>query len=284
MMKRTISIAILVLAAVFPAPAQTGPQDFKARYERQARNVGPAGVGVETILDNWEAVDPDNLDLIEARFNFYLNKGLETKLFAKDQDKFMGAGPVFVLNDSTGRPVRYFQEDVYDDGNFGLALQTIEKAIALRPDDLAYVFDKITALVGYEKESPDMAGGELLALVNRNASARPAWTFYGEPVGEEDFTASVQQYCYTFYTIGSPGAMETFRVISERMNKLYPRNVDFLGNLGSYWLTGRDDPKKAMKYYDKVLKLNPGDEAASRNKEIAQRRIRQLKDSRKKKR
>lgn len=268
-MKKIFTIlAILVCAQ---ALAQMTPEQYKERYERQVRNVGYAGVGVETILDNWEQVAPDDPDMLLGRYYFYFNKAKSTEMVPKAQAKFMGSAPSVTLKAEDGTPVNYFEEDFFDDACFGESQKVLEEVIAKYPNVLLYRLIKVSSLVAYEKEYPDMALMEINNLLSLQSSKHPVWIHEGEKVDEEDFAASIQEFCASFFTIGSESSYEAFRSVSETLNKMYPKNENFLDNLGSYWLVAQKNPKKAISYYDKALKLNPKDATAIKNKQIAQK-------------
>lgn len=262
-MKRLLTIASLLLCV--QAFAQLTPEEVKAQYERQVRNVGYAGLGVENIIDKWARVAPDDCEMLVARFNYYLAKSMTTKVVALDQDKFLGSKPSLVLKDDSGKDINYFEVNEFDDALFAQSSQAIDRAIALDPAELAYRFLKLNALISYEKESPDIAREELDDLINYNYSVKPSWKYNGEPAGAEMFDSAVQEYCYTFFRIGTPGGYEAFRLISEKMSKLQPKNTTFMANLGSYWLVAKQDNKKALQYYNKVLKIDPKDYTAAKN-------------------
>ena len=59
--------------------------------------------------------------------------------------------------------------------------------------------------------------------------------------------------------------MEAFRSISEKMSGYFPRQTDFMSNMGTYYLVYKQDYKSALKYYNKVLKIKPGDYTAIKN-------------------
>ncbi len=263
-MKHIFSIAALLLSCALMY-GQDDPAAFKSRYERQVRTVGAAGVGVETILDRWEAAFPDDPAMLEGRYNYFLAKARSTEVVPKDASRYLGAEPVLTLKDSTGRDVYYYQEDFYVDSLFARSQTAIDKAIALQPSELGYRVDKITALMLYEKGSPDLATAELLKLIQYNKTARPSWTYYGLAVDDDTFVATVQEYCFNFFRFATPGCYEAFRTVSEEMLKIYPKNTDFLSNVGSYWLVYKQKPRQALKWYNKVLKINPKDYTAAKN-------------------
>ena len=268
-MKKILTIALFCLCLA--SQAQTSEQ-FKDKYQRQVRSVGPDGVGVEYILNRWAAAFPEDCDMLEARFNYYLAKSRSEEIKPMDASRYLGQKPVLTLKDSLGKSVNYFVVPQFSDSLFRISQKSIDRAIELAPQALDYRFDKITALASYEKESPDMAATAMLDLIDYDASANPGWTFGGEAVTREDFEAAVQEYCFLFYKTGSENSYESFRILSERMLKANPKNALFLNNLGAYWQVAKRDDKKAAKYYKKVLKLNPGDETAKANLAIIERK------------
>ncbi len=249
----------------FAAWGQTGAEEFKARYDRQVRMVGAAGVGVETILDRWEAAFPDDPVMFEARYNYCLAKSMSTEVIQMDRPKYLGKEPVLALKDKDGGDIYYFEDNVFVDSLFARSQSAIDRAIALAPDELAYRVDKITALMLYEKDSPDMASQELLKLIAYQKQSKPEWTYYGLPVDEDTFKNTVQEYCYNFFRYGTEGSYKAFRTVSEAMLKLYPKDTDFMSNMGSYWLVCKKNNRKALEWYNKVLKINPKDYTAAKN-------------------
>lgn len=275
-MKRTTALigALLLSVASF---AQGSSQDFKARYDRQVRIVGADGVGVEVILDKWADAFPDDPDMLMGRFVYYLSKSQYTEAVPKRVDKYLGQKPIVSLKDSTGANVNYFQETMFIDSLFAKASSAIDRLAAANPNELSYRLEKINALIGYEKESPDMALSEILSLIDLDQNGKPAWTYLGEPLEAGGFKQAVQDYCYTFFQLGMPQTYEAFKAISERMLKSDPKSTEYLNNIGSYWLVARKDNKQALKYYNKVLKLDPRNYSAAKNCVLAARRDKNVK-------
>ena len=268
-MKRTIATAAILLAAVFAANAQMTAEYYRNQYARQVRNLGAAGVGVETILNRWAEVDPDDCDMLEGRFAYYLAKSQESEIVMRNERKYLGLTPTLELKDSLGVPHYYFQVPVYTDSLFALSASAIEKAISLKPEELKYRVDKITSLISYEGESPDMAEAEVMKIIDMNA-AHTAWTYDGEPQDDGFFQDLVQEYCYSFFTTGTPRSYEAFLKVSERMSKLYPKTAVYISNIGSYWFVAKGNTKKAQSFYKKALKIDPDDFAAKRNMKLIQ--------------
>lgn len=269
-MKR-ILIAAAALFAALSVSAQTA-EDFKARYERQVRNMGLSGVGVETILDSWGEAFPEDRDMLYARFLFCFDKSKGSAVISRPAPKYLGQEPVMNLTDSTGKKVYYFQDVTFDDALYGEALKTIEILISKDILNLKYRFTKVAALKEFEKEDIVLTLSELQGLVAQNAG-KPAWHYDSEPVDADVFAESVQTYCASIYSVGSESAYEAFKTISEMMLKQYPKESCFLDNLGSYWMMSKKNYKKALSYYNKALKINPSDQVAKTNVKIVQKKM-----------
>lgn len=268
-MKYIYSIVALLLATL-SLSAQN--ERFEQRYNLLVSKLGPAGVGIETLLDNWAKADSTDEKLLAARFDYYLVKSRSTEVVKKSTKKYLGMDPLLSLKDSLGADVYYYQDVVYDDELFGKAIHAADRAISLYPDKLEYRFMKANAYISYEKESLDMTLDYLMKLIDANSKRTKPWNFEGKKSDDAFFQEAMQEYCYSFYLIGSPQAREAFYKLSERMNSLYPDNIAFINNMGSYYLVAKDDPKTALKYYKKVLKKDSKDLVALQNGVIAARK------------
>ena len=263
-------VCILLAAAcltVLPLTAQDGPakEEFQSRYELLVSKLGPAGVGIETLLTRWERAYPDDRNMLLAQFSYWFSKSQTTSLEKMDRDKYLGAAPILPLKDSLGNKTHFFEVRHYDDAMYGKATKALDKAIALDPDHLDYRLLKANALIAYEKESPDMALSHLKGLVDYNFHNHPAWTYPGIEMDAEAFAALMQEYCFAFFKLGCPGGYDAFKALSEKMLQYEPRNTLFLTNLGTWELVVHKDPAAAMKQYAKVLKMKPGDYTVLKN-------------------
>ena len=261
-MKIRILLSAASLLLCISTFAQT--DKFEQRYNMLVSKLGPDGVGVETVLDNWEKADSTDSKMLLGRFNYLFTKAQSTQVVIKSSKKYLGMEPMLTLKDSTGTDVHYYQETVYDDEMYGKAMKVVDRAIDMHPEMLDFRFLKANAYIAYEKESPDMALAYLLSLVNESLT-RKIWLYEDAPADAAFFADAMVEYCFSFYTIGSPAAMNAFLTLSERMNGLDPKNPAFINNIGTYYLVVKEDCKTALKYYTKVLKSYPDDYTAIRN-------------------
>lgn len=267
-----------MLLVALSTAAQTPKEEYQRKYTQLVQRVGLSGVGVETLLQRWEADYPDDTDMLEAKFGCFFQKSGSPRVIQLSQDRYLGRDPLIPYKDSTGVARNYFEDTEYDDDLFSTATQALDKAISLSPKRLDYRLAKVSALTAYEKESPDMAMQSLKALIDYHYASHPDWVYPGiDKVDGDTFNALVQEHCYTFFKLGSPQCQEAFRDLSETMLKYNPNEPLFMDNLGSYYLVCQGDSKKALKYYNKVLKKHPDDLTAIQNCIILARKEKDLK-------
>jgi tetratricopeptide (TPR) repeat protein len=264
MIMKKIVLFILALGFTLAAGAQNA-KSYSEKYDKMLGILGPAGVGMETILNGWEKADSTDAKMLKARYLYHFTKSRSTEVVTKETATYLGKEPLMTLKDTLGKDVRYFESPVYDDQVFGKAMQYLDKAITYYPENLDFRFLKAASLMDYEKESPDMTLSLLIELAQQNNENKYKWQFTDVENPDKEFVeAAIQEYCYTFYKINSPSSLEAFNKLSLKMLEFNPKNTTFLSNIGSYY-QAKSDYKNAIKFYSKVLKLDPANYPAIKN-------------------
>ncbi|MBQ5640014.1 MAG: hypothetical protein IIV12_03835, partial [Bacteroidales bacterium] len=161
-------ILILISLITLGLCAQAQTKDHKADYERQVRMMGIAGLGVDSIINRWAEESPEDTDMLTARFNYDFVKSQSNNVIQKNQKKYLGKAPIMTLKDSLNNDVFYFEDIQFNDELVGSALKAIDKAISINPSELRHRISKISALMMYEKESPDLAVAQINELIDLN--------------------------------------------------------------------------------------------------------------------
>jgi len=265
MRKIILAIAAAIMALPLAAQVKPSQKDYLDRYNLLVSKLGAAGVGIETHLQKWEKDYPDDLDMLIGKFSYYFSKSREEKLEEREGNRYLGNAPSLTLKDSLGNDVNYFLVSSYDDELFGKSTQAIDKAIELYQDRLDLRVLKISALLDYEKDSPDMALSGLKSLIDYDGHSHPSWVYPGLVSDKELFPGVMQDCCFAFYQIGTPSSYEAFKELSEKMLEYYPDAYQYMTNIGSYYLVYKKDSKNALKMYNKVLKKHPDDYATIKN-------------------
>ena len=265
-MKR-VFIILFALALPLLASAQENltQAEYLRRYTNLVDRVGPAGVGVETLLNKWEAAWPEDHQLYVARCRFSYARCQSTRLQEMPVDKYLGKAPLLPMTDSLGVKHNYFEVVDYDDDLFADALAAIGQAISLKPWRLDYRMARIDILLAYEKDKPEMTLQELKSLADKQYKEHPVWEYEGlSGVSEDQFRALMQDYCVALFRLGTDTSAQVFKDLSEYLLKYCKDEPLYVNNLGSYYLI-RKDFKKARKYYEQVLKKHPDDLTAVQN-------------------
>ncbi len=263
-MKRYFLLILLAFASL-SAAAQEPKEEFARKYNNLVGRVGPAGLGVETLLDKWQAAWPDDPQQQVARFAFCFARCQSTAVIQLDKDRYLGREPIVPMTDSLGRKCNWFEDPVFDEALYAEANLAIDRAIGLDPWRLDYRMAKIDAMIAYEKGEPEMATKELKSLADKHFKEHPVWKYQGlGEVSEEQFKAFMQDYCAALFRLGTERSAECFKGLSEHLLQYCKDEPMYLDNLGSYYLV-KKEYKKALKYFDQVLKKHPDDQTALRN-------------------
>ncbi len=268
-----IKRSILIFVAVFIASSSFAQVDqLKNTYQSLVNRYGFAGVGIETVLDQWEKEAPRDREMLFAKYNFFKTKAASSSVVKKETSKYLGMEPMLELKDSTGKSVYYYNEYNFDPEYLLKAIEYADRGVDLYSDDLFFRFLKINAYFDTEKGEPLNAPIYLNDLIDYNHKTKLRWSYFSEPVDDVFFNNAIQEFCQSYYSLGTPEAYEAFAEISNKMLSYNKKNTTFLNNMSAYYLVAKQDYKKARKYLKKVLKYEPLDEIALQNAMILARR------------
>ncbi len=274
---RKVIYVLMAMVLSYAASAQS--QDYQRKYNLLLERVGPAGVGVETLVENWANAEPNSLEMLHARFYYYLTKGQGTEIVFNKEQNYLGLSPVLTLKDSTGADVHYYEVIKYEDELFAEAMRSVDKAISLAPYRLDIRFMKANAYMSYERDCPDMTLSNIMGLVHDYMTSDNKWFYKDasatEPhvVETEEFVDMMKQYCIALYSLRTPSSYRAFMKLSERMYGYFPKDADFIGFIGTYHHVAEKDYKTAIKFYNKALKLQPDNRDLINNAIIAARKM-----------
>jgi tetratricopeptide (TPR) repeat protein len=264
-MKRILVLLFITLPLLAGAQETLQKEEYLRRYNNLTERVGPAGLGVETLLNKWEAAWPEDPYLWVARFNFSFSRCRTSRVVEMPVDKYLGQPPLIPMTDSLGVKHNYFEVYDYDEDLFAAANTAIGQAITLKPWRLDWRMARIDALFAFEKDRPEMTLQELKALADKHYKEHPVWEMDGmDGVSEEQFRAFMQDYSVALFRLGSDTGTEAFKSLSEHLLTYCKDEPLYVNNLGSYYLVHKDF-KKARKYYEQVLKKHPDDLTALQN-------------------
>ena len=89
-----------LLALCVSVSAQTESERFEQKYDLLVSRLGPAGVGVQVVLDNWQKVDSTNAKMLFGRFSYFFTKAQEPQVVTKPAKKYLGMS---LMMNSTAR-------------------------------------------------------------------------------------------------------------------------------------------------------------------------------------
>lgn len=265
-------IILVIVATLMFMSAFAQVDQLKRTYESLVGRYGYAGVGVETVLNQWEQEAPRDRELLLAKYNFYKTKAMSSSVVAKDTSRYLGMEPVLELKDSLGKSVYYYNEYSFESEYLLKAIEYADRGVDLYSDDLFFRFLKMNAYYDAEKGEPMNGPSYLEDLIEYSNKTKINWIYFSEPVDTEFFNRAIQEFCQSYFAMGTPGSYDAFRGITSKMLSYDKKNTVFLNNMAAYYLVAKQDYKQAQKYLKRVLKYNPLDEIALQNAIILARR------------
>lgn len=275
-------------------------QDQKSKFQNLMKEGREEDV--VSLLAKWQNSRPEDPEMFIAHFNYYFHKSKKEVIQMADQP---GKGETLTLRDTaTNEPVGYMYAKVaYDDSLFRIAQHYITKGIDKNPQRLDMHFGKLYSLreAGFLEEHVE----GVLKIIDLHQKNKDAWRWINnETIAEPDemFKGSIQDYNHALFNLEEAPYAEGIEKISRKMLDLYPKDIENYSNIGvcrlmdhkypealtmfqkaheinpndaivlsniAYAYLQMEKPKKAIEYYQKVVKVGDGEIAAFAKEEIA---------------
>lgn len=251
MKKRFLFSIVLV---VFLTQSLWG-QDFRAEFQRlfAEKDFG----GMETLLKNWEKLEPNNPELYVSYFNFYFNKSREEVVTLTSEPT--SDETVKLSKEGDDKAVAFLGSQVrFEKESFEKGIAYINKGIRKFPDRLDMRLGKIYAMgqVGNFQE----VSNELIKLIERSDQNKNAWLWMENKRVKNPLPFmldAIQDHIVGLFNAG-PDFIENFKTVAETVLKFYPKSVKNLSNLAVYYLV-RMEYKKALEPLLRAEKIAPRD-------------------------
>lgn len=229
-------------------------QDFRTKY-KELKVEKDDSLTVKNFLVEWESKAPQDVEMLIAFANFYVNKGRQSVLAINDHPK----GESMSFYDSTSNSTQYISGlTIYDTLYFGKALNYLNRAIRLKPQRLDILFGEAYLLGDAEnyKAQKDI----LIKAIDISDSIKNKWLWTNDSVltdAKTYFIENLQSYIAGMANAGESN-FDYIMEISQRVIKYYPDELYANSNLGMvYSIKGQYD--LALKYLMKAEKVNSED-------------------------
>lgn len=256
------------------------------------------------LLTKWEQEKPDDPALFVSYFNHYFMQGKEDVL---TMESGLSSGDDIQVQDSSGDVKGFIgSTTLYDSRIIDKGIVYINKGIAKYPSRLDMRFGKI--FVYGQMENWEGFTTEIMESISYSDEIKNQWTWSnGDPLenSESFFLSALQTYQIQLFDTEKDSLLGNMRRIANHILTFYPDHIPSLSNLSiTYLLTEeyekglepllkakkldpkdaivlsniariyvlKEDNKKAIKYYKKVLKYGEG-----QTKEFAEEQIEVLK-------
>jgi len=296
-MKHYVLSFSLLLFVVVKAFSQDYNKDFGDRFNANDT------AGMHTTLADWKHAKPNDPELYTSYFNYFVVKARSSVMRL---DETHGKNKSLEIRDSANQVVGHmYGESSYDPIYLKKGLAVIEEGIAKFPNRLDMRFGKIYMLG--EAKDFDSFTSEIVRTVEYSKTNNSKWLWTNDKPSKssgEAFFEEIQTYINQLFDIGDPQA-KNIRRVAEAILKIEPNNIVSLSNLGisyifennytkaleplmqaekhapsdaivlvniAYVYRNLQDYKKAIEYYEKIVKYDQGQAKA-----FAEGQIKELK-------
>jgi len=252
-MKRLLP-TLLVVLCVFQLNAQNYFEKFK-EYSNNRDTIRQ-----RELLEKWENDQPKDAELYTSLFNYYFAKSRNEVVLLASGKPPKGEKKVLLVKDSLNKVAGFIDSRIdFEQSNLKKAFESIETGIELYPNRLDMRFGKIYVL-GQIKDWRNFTD-EIIKTVNYSVINKNQWTWtLNESRGDADvfFLGALQDYQMQLYNTMDDALLKNMQEIANAVLNHYPKHIESLSNLSIAFLVEKNF-EKALQPLLKAEKLNPHD-------------------------
>lgn len=208
----------------------------------------------ERVLDSLETRNPDDPELIPARFNLYLNKSKEQVLLLTGDT--ISAQESLILKNNEGETAGLITyETHWDEYLFDKAIQAIENGIKKHPQRLDFRLGEAKAFEIRERFEDLVV--VLSGVIDKSSQACNTWLWSeDEPIDDNSIVAdAIFDYCRVLY---DAEAYEELKKLCAKYNETLNPDIKILNvSAAVYYFEG--NYKKALEEFKKANQIDPDD-------------------------
>lgn len=200
------------------------------------------------------------------RFNEHLNAGLKSSIaMTVELPLYAVNTQVLTLQDTvTGGPAGYMYQGYFitDSAQVDSAVMTLYEGIRKFPNRLDLYFGLATTYLYIDQ--PDMMIYIVEEAMKQSKKNKGIWLWTGDEQVPDTIDYMFERVQEDFARFWEAEDLERCERVSQMAVKYYPTRAEYWNNMGAVAMW-KNDKKKALKYFQKALKLNPNDELIKAN-------------------
>lgn len=211
-------------------------------------------------------------DAYADRFNEHLNAGLMSSMaMSVELPLYAVNTEVFTLQDTvTGGPAGYLYQGytITDSAQVDSAVMTLQEGIRKFPNRLDLYFGLAATYLYIDQ--PDMMIYIVEKAMQQEKKNKGQWLWTADEPTPDDIDYMFERVQEDFARFWAAEDLERTERVAQMAVKYYPKRAEYWNNMGAVAIWKEDfsekpNFKKAMKYFQKALKLNPDDELIKAN-------------------
>lgn len=219
---------------------------------------------IKSYLDKWQTEYPEDSDLFQANFLYYLNNSIT---FGENPDVTILPGEHYNLtaDNKTGELCYFYKDRTVVMETFLRAIKSLENGIEKYPNRLDYWDNLIKAYTtNYMYKEAEEAALNFLDTVKKAEKCKADWyTLHNEKAEFESkldrelsLLSLVTPYMKTWLQdYNSPKAIAAAQNVAVKFTDVYPDNPFSYSNAGLPFM--ETDTEKALAYFEKAHELDP---------------------------